>query len=244
MRRAIGKIFNYFSILPFGKAWQLSLFYTAKKILNPHSKVFYSQHGEDGLIQFLVGESDGFYIDVGCNHPIEISNTFRFYLLGWKGICIDANKNLIEEFKQVRKRDKVVCSAISDQGEELDFFEFDCNTVSTADKQLALERKSKWGLKQVHKLKAQTLDSILETAYPQGCPNISVLSIDIEGFSLQALRSLDLEKYKPRLIVIEIDDFDFNNSSQNETVTYLKHHNYYLEAFDSKNGYFILAGQR
>ena len=244
MRSAIGKIFNYFRILPFGKAWQFSLFYTARKILNPHSKVFYSQHGEDGLIQFLVGESDGFYIDVGCNHPIEISNTFRFYLQGWRGICIDANKRLIDEFKNTRKNDTTILSVVSEKEEDLEFFEFDCNTVSTVDKKLAAERSGKWGLKQVRKVTSATLDSILETVYPQGCPKITLISIDIEGYSLQAVKSLNLEKYQPRLVVIEIDDFDFNNCGQNETVAYLKEHNYYLEAFDSKNGYFILAGQR
>lgn len=244
MRGALEKIFRYFKRLPLGQALKLSLFYTIRKGLNPKSKVFYSQHGEDGLIQFLIGESDGFYIDVGCNHPVEISNTFRFYLQGWKGLCIDANESLIRQFKETRKQDKVVCSAVSEKAEELEFFEFDCDTVSTVDKELAEERTGRWGLKQIRKVRATTLDLILEEAYPNGHPKISLLSIDIEGYSLQALRSFNLEEYQPRLIVIEIDDFDFETSSTNETVVYLKQHNYKLEAFDSKNGYFFRIGQR
>lgn len=93
-------------------------------------------------------------------------------------------------------------------------------------------------------MRAHTLNEILNEAYPAGCPQISLLSIDIEGYSLQALQSLDLKKYRPRLVVIEMDDFDFYAVAQNTTVAYLKQHRYNLEAFDSKNGYFFLEGQR
>lgn len=241
---ALSKLLYYFRVLPLRKALPVVGFYGLRKLLNPYSKVFFSQHGEDGLIQHFIGEAGGFYVDVGCNHPVKESNTYRFYLQGWNGLCIDASPNLVQAFKRVRPKDKMVCAAVSDKAEELDFFEFNQDTVSTVDKNLVAERKKRWGLKKVRTLKARTLNDILQEAYPLGCPQIGLLSIDIEGYSLQALHSLDLKKYKPRLIVIEIDDFDFYEAAQNPTVAYLIKHHYRLEAFDSKNGYFILEGQR
>jgi len=244
MKQAAHKFFHLFTILPFRKAVGLTAFYGLRKLLNPDSKVFFSQHGEDSLIQSMVKGAEGFYIDVGCNHPVKESNTFRFYLQGWNGLCIDANKSLAHEFQQLRRSDKVVNTIVSDAEGELDFFEFDCDTVSTVQAELVTERTKRWNLKEVRKVKAKTLTQILEEAYPHGAPAIGLLSIDVEGHSLAALKSLDLHKYVPRLIVIEIDGFDFYKVQENDTVHYLKQHRYNLEAFDSKNGYFILEGQR
>ena len=33
----------------------------------------------------------GYYIDIRCNQPIDESNTYIFYKLGWKGLAIDGN---------------------------------------------------------------------------------------------------------------------------------------------------------
>ena len=42
-------------------------------------KNFFSQFGEDRIINEIFEENytDGFYVDVGCFHPIKHSNTFR-----------------------------------------------------------------------------------------------------------------------------------------------------------------------
>ncbi len=244
MSRTATKLFYFFTVLPFRKAFGMTVFYSLRKFLNPDSKIFFSQHGEDGLIQSLIGEATGFYIDVGCNHPVKESNTFRFYLQGWRGLCIDANKHLVDTFRSLRKADDAVNSAVSEAEGELDFFEFDCDTVSTVQPELVAERSRRWQLKEVRKVHAKTLTQILEEAYPAGVPAIGILSIDVEGHSLSALKSIDLHKYLPRLIIVEIDDFDFYSVHENETVLHLKKYRYNLEAFDSKNGYFILDGQR
>ena len=47
---------------------------------------------EDKFIQFLkknLKKKKGVYIDVGCYHPIRLSNTKFLYEKGWKGINID-----------------------------------------------------------------------------------------------------------------------------------------------------------
>ncbi|MEI9928867.1 MAG: hypothetical protein WDN44_15790 [Sphingomonas sp.] len=51
--------------------------------------------GEDVLLgRLLKTASSGTYVDVGANHPIEGSNTYRLYRQGWTGLTIDPNSRL------------------------------------------------------------------------------------------------------------------------------------------------------
>lgn len=232
--------FSYFKLLPFGKAIKYTGFYAAKKFLGPNAKIYYSQHGEDGIIQNLIGRKNGFYIDVGCNHPVKESNTFSFYLQqGWRGINIDANEKLTAEFKKTRRADDVLCTVVSDEEKELEFYEFYCDTVSTVNKELIEQRKKKWDLKEVRKIKSRTLNGILLDFFPAGKADIDLLTIDVEGHDIHVLKSLDLNIFRPHLIVVEIDDFNFFSVNDNGVVNYLKENGYMIVAFDSKNGYFL-----
>lgn len=51
----------------------------------------FAQHGEDVEIMRLLKQenSTGAYVDVGCNHPFRISNTYLLYLNCWRGLCVD-----------------------------------------------------------------------------------------------------------------------------------------------------------
>jgi hypothetical protein len=47
----------------------------------------YSQEGEDLILQRIFEHKQkGFYVDVGDYHPFLFSNTYIFYLRGWRGI--------------------------------------------------------------------------------------------------------------------------------------------------------------
>ena len=44
----------------------------------------FSFEGQDMIIASLLREVDkGFFMDIGCNHPIHENNTFRLYEAGW-----------------------------------------------------------------------------------------------------------------------------------------------------------------
>lgn len=80
-----------------------------KKIVKIKYKETYSQLGEDIAITHLLEKhlnlQNGFYMDVGCNHPIHCSNTFLLYRKGWNGITIDLNNELMSLHKNERKED-------------------------------------------------------------------------------------------------------------------------------------------
>jgi len=76
---------------------------------------------EDKYILFLKDyfkeKTNGFYIDVGCYHPIRLSNTKFLYDKGWRGINIDISKKSIDLFKIARKKDINLNIGIGDKNE-------------------------------------------------------------------------------------------------------------------------------
>ena len=91
-------------------------------IVRVFSKIFgiafsFSSDGEDVvLMKYLSRIKKGYYIDIGSHHPVKHSNTFLFYLLGWKGVCIDPLPNLKTKYKFFRRRDKFVNAGIVGSG--------------------------------------------------------------------------------------------------------------------------------
>src|SRR5258707_446701 len=73
----------------------------------------YGQCGEDLIVAKVLTDSTGFYVDVGCNHPINGSNSYLFYQRGWRGVCIDAVASFGPLFAEARPRDQFVHSAVS-----------------------------------------------------------------------------------------------------------------------------------
>ena len=67
----------------------------------------FSSAGEDMILRHLIGSDkmDGFYVDVGAYQPVLSSNTYFFYLNGWRGINIEARPGSQALFDKVRSRD-------------------------------------------------------------------------------------------------------------------------------------------
>ena len=70
------------------------------------------------------------------------------------------------------------------------------------------------------KVPASTLTNILDK---QVIPKIDLLSLDVEGYEYSVLKGLDLNKYKPTYMLIEVYNFDFT-----KICNYLKDNNYQL----------------
>ncbi|MEP7149353.1 MAG: FkbM family methyltransferase [Acidobacteriota bacterium] len=201
----------------------------------------YAQGAEDFIaghyLRHLFNVERGTYVDVGCNRPLRNSNTFDFYKLGWRGIAIDANMDLIAEFQAVRKQDICVTSAVSDEQRDAFFYKSDEDLVSTIDEDRLIEWKKHWEFNEGEKVVTRTLTSILDD---YSLVDIDLLSIDVEGHDLQVLRGLDLTKYRPKLIIIEIHDLA--NVEGSPIYVYLTEHGYELKAFAILSAFFVRRG--
>ena len=50
------------------------------------------------VLNYFKDINDGYYVDVGCYHPIHLSNTFLLHKKGWNGVNIDISEYTIDLF--------------------------------------------------------------------------------------------------------------------------------------------------
>ncbi len=200
----------------------------------------YSQTGEDRIITSILDpriERTGFYVDVGCNHPQFFSNTFALYKRGWTGITIDANKELIQKHQRLRRRDISICAVVSDREKECTFTDFDQSLFSSINTERISKVQEKFKIKEQRIVNTVLLSTILDRyEVPK---HFDLLSIDVEGHDFEVLSSLNLSIYRPKLIVIELHEFDFLNPSSSKIYNYLTANNYRLIGYIILNGYFL-----
>ncbi len=204
-------------------------------------RISYGYKAEDRLIESLLKPiitQNGFYVEVGCNEPLFASNTFLFYKRGWKGICIDPNEKLIKKHKRIRPRDQAFCAFVSDEEKEIEYVELvneglssgdsaHINDALTSGHKVALRRK-------INSLRLTTILDQLEA--PQ---NFDFLSVDAEGSDFKVLQSLDFEKYTPKLIIVEADDFDPSHPLNHEVYNFLISKKYFFHGSILTNLFFL-----
>ena len=178
--------------------------YYRPKIFFP--KKTYSSFGEDIAVRhFFKNKKKGFYVDIGCYHPLEGSNTYLLYKDGWHGLNVDINERSIQLFNVSRKRDLNFNYAISSESKKVKvFYRKQINMLNTIVKKKALTSFKK-GFKSSY-IKAVTLNYLFKTANMKN-NKIDFLNIDVEGNELKVLKSLNFKSYTPKLICIEIHNF-------------------------------------
>lgn len=168
------------------------------------NKVSYSQNLEDiVLYKALFDVENGKYVDVGAGHPEEMSVTKLFYDLGWSGINIEPNSAFFNELENQRPRDLNMRVLVSDKSETLAYFSIP-GGLSTADQNLSQLYEATGAPQVIEFMKTQRLDQILKEAYIK--EEIHFLKIDVEGMELNVLQSMDFERFKPWIVVIESID--------------------------------------
>lgn len=154
----------------------------------------------------------GFYVDVGAHHPFRFSNTCYFHRRGWRGINIDANPAAIDEFRRHRPSDINLCVGIAETSGKLVFHRFNEPALNTFDPALAAERAKLSGYRVVaqSEIAVRRLDEVLAEHLPAG-QGIDLLSVDVEGLDLQALKSNDWRRFRPRVLLVEARDAELES---------------------------------
>ncbi|MEM9528701.1 MAG: FkbM family methyltransferase [Bacteroidota bacterium] len=168
-------------------------------------KEAYGQEGEDlVLLRFFGKEYKGFYVDIGAHHPKRFSNTYLLFKQGWQGINVDANPESIATFKKERPHDVNLTTGVAEKPGVLTFFRFDDPALNTFNEAVAKDIISKGKYQQVarEEVSVTTLTKILEANLPTQ-QVIDYLNIDVEGLDYQVLSTLDLRKFRPRIISVE-----------------------------------------
>lgn len=73
------------------------------KTLLKFRKNYYSQHGEDGVIEEIFKRlqiSDGWFVEFGAADGKDLSNSYMLVKKGWKGVEIEGDLNRFESLKK------------------------------------------------------------------------------------------------------------------------------------------------
>jgi len=174
---------------------------------NQDARLSYAMEGEDLVLQRLMDyRQTGTFVDVGAHHPKKYSNTYYYYRQGWRGINIDAMPGSMQAFMKERPEDINLEIPVSDIEQELTYYTFnawDLNTFDSSKIEVYLKFP---GVKQEKEiiLKTRTLENILDEHFAKlKTSHIDFLSVDVEGWDLQVLRSNNWQKYRPEYVLAE-----------------------------------------
>jgi FkbM family methyltransferase len=170
----------------------------------------FAQEGEEMLLKVELDFDDGYYVDVGAYHPRRFSNTAYMHSRGWRGINVDANPDAIALFEKERPDDVNVCVGVGDTEGEFEFHRFNEPGLNTFDAERAAmidAENDEYDLLEVVPVKVRRLQDILGENLPAD-QVVDLMSLDVEGRDLEALRSNDWERFRPRYLMVEVFERD------------------------------------
>ncbi|MBP9663349.1 MAG: FkbM family methyltransferase [Pyrinomonadaceae bacterium] len=180
----------------------------------------YSQAGEDRLLSFLFNSFDKSkisYLDIGTNHPFMGNNTYLFYRNGGSGVCVEPNSELSKLIRKLRPRDTCLNIGVGErENDVVDFYLMSSHGLSTFSKEDAeeLDAAGKYKIKDVQKIPVRTVNSIIEENFDVP---IDLVSIDVEGWNEEIVRSFDFSKNRPFCFCVETITFSEDHTERKLT---------------------------
>jgi FkbM family methyltransferase len=170
---------------------------------------------EIALKEQFLGAAAGYFVEVGANDPVEGSQTWHLEQLGWTGILVEPQPMLAQELRR-RRRAKVFAVACSSRGRDRTAASlYLAGIFSSLDRDFFAAGQQRQGVIEVP---LRSLDEVLiEAGAP--CP-IDFLAIDVEGREIDVLSGFTIEKWRPRLLIIEDIALDMSRHK------YLQTHGY------------------
>lgn len=157
----------------------------------------FSQFGEDVLLwDYFRKKSDGFFVEVGANHPTWCSQTWLLESNGWQGILVEPLPGKAALLRSQRPRSRVFQAAMG-APEQRGRARF---TIAASDSLSGLTTHNGVVAERFEEVDVRTLDEVLAEA---GHPKLDVVSIDVEGSELQVLQDFDLERHQPGVVIME-----------------------------------------
>jgi len=159
-------------------------------------------YSTEGVGEFVLPlfpkEFKGVCIDVGAYHPKWRSNSYVFGLAGWAVFYLEPNPNCAHHFSE---SDKLYQYAIGlENKDDVDYFIFspsdEASWTGLYNYPVTLDT-----VVGVTKAKQRTLDWFL--THVTDVPQVDYISIDVEGKEFDVLRSIDLDRWGVKVIVVE-----------------------------------------
>jgi FkbM family methyltransferase len=164
-------------------------------------KSTYSQFKEEDVFALQLLEAydlgKGRYVDIGCNHPTKISNTYKFYRKGYHGILFEPNAELARLNRIFRPRDVVFSSGCSNESAIVPFYISREHVLSSCRKESV---KDIIGVNYINVFRLDDALKHLDRDF------IYFMSVDVEGLSMEVLEGAADTIGKVLVLCIEFDD--------------------------------------
>jgi FkbM family methyltransferase len=186
-----------------------------------------AEHDVDRLVRdaFFARAASGVLVEVGAAKPDYLSISASYRALGWKVIAIEPNPDFCAAHRALGH--DILEYAVSDtESDDASFFVVDSHGANYMGGTVSFESFSSLGIrgkyadlhetvkagtsvKTIH-VKVRKLDTILATHEPD-LPVIDILAVDVEGWELNVMRGLTLNRYRPTVIILEnlFDDAEY-----------------------------------
>ncbi|MBB4198512.1 FkbM family methyltransferase [Rhodoblastus sphagnicola] len=168
---------------------------------------------------FFKNADKGIFLEVGAAHPDWLSVSASFRAAGWRIIPIEPNPEFCRLHRQ--RGYEILEYACGDHDQDdVSFTVVDTSGVIYDGAPITYESYSSLGmrgdyLKQFHRdapvgnykimpisVKMRRLDGIL-AAHAADVTQIDIVSVDVEGWELEVMKGLDMDRFKPKVLVIE-----------------------------------------
>ena len=174
----------------------------------------HAEHDVDLIVRegFFPEGEPGVVVDVGAARPDFLSNSSHYRPLGWRVIAIEPNPAYAARYQECGF--DILQYAVGD--EDRDGVEFSVVDSYGADYEggnLSFESFSSLGVKDSYgggrgldirpiRVKLRRLNTILLEHAPD-VAEIDIVSVDVEGWELEALSGLDFTRYRPKVLIVE-----------------------------------------
>lgn len=178
----------------------------------------------------------GSCIDIGSGVGTERSNTYFFEKKYWKCLCIEPNPNLYNHMRMYRRLAVNIACSNYDKN-DVTFYVYDINNGNqeaisslVVDQRLVESHREMINRVEEIKVEVKKLDTVLSRI---NLEKIDFVSIDTEGTELEVLKGFDIDRWKPKLLIIE------NNFEDSEISDYLSNFGYKFSQRLGVNDFFV-----
>jgi FkbM family methyltransferase len=163
----------------------------------------HAQFGEDRILaEIFAAQPPGWCAEIGAYDGRTGSATLLFERAGWRCLLVEPNPACVEQIRAHRKCVVKQCAASSEEGTTVLFVAEHVEQMSTVELN---DEHRQWihdsgGSITPIDVRTARLDDLLDEA---GFPELQFLTIDVEGHELAVLEGFSLERFKPRIVIVE-----------------------------------------